>query len=178
MLRRPVESAAKTRHSQPPVNSSSTPGMTTTNFPAPVAALLEKGDCSGPVTEEFISEVEHRHGLTFPSEYRTFLLRYGAALLPGVEVYGLVPAYVESEPPIWTDLRSQLTERRNGPCAHLVPISDDGSDLRFYLSCADGPTFGTVLVHGPGADEVRVSSGFFEFLERAAADGVSAVVPA
>ncbi|WP_353506554.1 MULTISPECIES: SMI1/KNR4 family protein [unclassified Variovorax] len=152
--------------------------MTTTNFPAPVAALLEKGDCSGPVTEEFISEVEHQHELTFPSEYRTFLLRYGAALLPGVEVYGLVPAYVESEPPVWTDLRSQLTTRRDRLCARLVPISDDGSDLRFYLSCADGPTFGTVLVHGPGADEVCVSSGFFEFLERAAADGISAVVPA
>jgi hypothetical protein len=43
--------SATTRHSQPPVNSSSTLGMTTTNFPAPVAALLEKGDCSGPVTE-------------------------------------------------------------------------------------------------------------------------------
>jgi hypothetical protein len=145
---------------------------------ASVATLLEKADCFGPLTDEFISGVERQHGVTFPSEYRAFLLQYGAALLPGLEVYGLVPTHGDGEPPVWNDLRAGLERRLDGLPANLVPISDDGCDLRFYLSCDDGPAFGTVLIYGPGADGERVSSGFFEFLTRAASHGISSLRPA
>ncbi|CAN7391417.1 SMI1/KNR4 family protein [Variovorax sp. LjRoot178] len=103
-----------------------------TNLPPSVAAVLDKADCSGAVSEEFISEVERRNELALPDEYRAFLLRYGAALLQGLEVYGLVPSAVEGEPPCWNDVRALL--RNSGLPSHLVPISDDGCDFSFYLS--------------------------------------------
>lgn len=42
-------------------------------LPAFVTTLLEKADCFGSLTDEFISGVERQHGVTSPSEYRAFL---------------------------------------------------------------------------------------------------------
>ncbi|RRH79731.1 hypothetical protein EH244_31615 [Variovorax beijingensis] len=68
------------------------------NVPPSVAMVLNEADFPGPVSEVFISELERQRGLTFPGEYRAFPMRYGAALLPGFEVYGLVPSAIEGHP--------------------------------------------------------------------------------
>jgi len=149
------------------------------NVPQSVATVLDQADCSGAVSEEFISAVERQYGLAFHSEYRAFLSRYGAALLSGFELHGLLPSAIEGEPPYWTDIRALLGKQSlNGLPSSLVPISDDGGDFKFYLSCAAGPGLGTVLVYGPGADGKPVSHGFFEFVERAARGSISELIPA
>lgn len=151
----------------------------TIDIPESVATVLNQADCAGAISEEFISEIERQSGLAFPDEYRAFLSRYGAALLPGFELHGLVPSVIEGELPYWTDIRALLGKQSlNGLPSHLVPISDDGGDFKFYLSCAVEPGHGTVLIYGPGADGKLVSHGFFEFLERAARGSISELIPA
>lgn len=154
------------------------PTAMTATIPTQICALLEQGDCCGSISPDLISDVERRNGFEFPDEYRAFLLRYGAALLSGLEVFGLVPSYGDGEPPVWNDLRPLLVRRRDELPVDWVPISDDGGDFRFYLSCAMGPDRGRIFVNGPGADAVLVSSGFFDFLERATSLGIRRLIPA
>ncbi|QSI30216.1 hypothetical protein GNX71_11725 [Variovorax sp. RKNM96] len=144
----------------------------TTSIPPHVIALLEQGERSGPAPEELISSVERRHGLSFPPEYRAFLLQYGASLMPGHEIFGLVAAVVDDEAPTWSDIRPLLQQLPSGVAAGWVPISDDGMDLQFYLSCAIDATRGSVFVLGPGADGRCVASDFFAFVEEFAGRGI------
>ncbi|WPH17125.1 SMI1/KNR4 family protein [Variovorax paradoxus] len=142
-----------------------------------LAALLKQGDCYGSVPEELISEVEHRHGLVFPSEYRAFLLKFGAALMSGWEVFGLVPSTTDGEAPTWCDIRPLLQRPAPGVPSGWVPISDDGMDSQFYLACAPGDGQGEVFVLGPDADGIRVSPSFFTFLNQATSLGLASLIP-
>jgi hypothetical protein len=111
------------------------------NVPLSVAMVLSEADCSGAVSEEFISEVERQSGLVFPGEYRAFLSEYGAALLPGFEVHGLVPSTIEGQPPYWTDVRTLLSKLPvDGLSSHLVPISDDGATSSSIFHVPPGRT--------------------------------------
>lgn len=150
----------------------------TTSVPASIHVLLSKADPAGGADEELISSVEQQHGLRFPGEYRAFLGEYGAALFSGFEVYGLVESGSD-DPPLWSDVRMLLQNPafKKMP-GGLVPISDDGGDYKFYLKCdhEGSSELGSILVYGPGRDGVVVSKSFFEFIERAATQGISSLI--
>ena len=159
--------------------------MTNMNVAIPfsAAAILDGADCAGEVDENLIFDIEEQQKLKFPAEYRVFLKKYGAALLNGFEVYGLIEAKhaAEDGPPIWVDLRLQFGKPEfNGMPKGLIPISDNGGDYKFYLQCAPdaADATGSVIVYGPGVDGKKVASGFFEFLERAVLKGLTPLITA
>jgi hypothetical protein len=144
--------------------------------PASVTSLLSKADVAGGASQELISFVEQQYGLKFPDQYRAFLGEYGAALLPGFEIYGLVDMGTNDGPPVWSDIRLLLERAafRKMP-ASLVPISDDGGDYKFYVQCGN-PEVGSILVYGPGRDGVIVSDSFFDFIQRALTQGLESML--
>ncbi|OYD49898.1 hypothetical protein CBY09_13195 [Acidovorax kalamii] len=167
-LRPPVEHQAgvgqqRTFHTAFNMNSSISPE---------VIAHLEQGSVPGPAPEALILSVEQQYRLTFPSDYRAFLLKYGAALMPGFEVFGLVASHTDGEAPTWSDIRSFL--RKSPPCvpSGWVQISDDGMDHRFFLACAPRSDNSGVFVLGPAAQGTRVSPNFSAFVEAAASYGI------
>jgi hypothetical protein len=57
----------------------------------------------------------------------------------------------------------------------LLPISDDGGDYKFFLHAKPGAE--GVVIYGPGLDGAEVARDFFDFLLRAAKNGVLSLVP-
>jgi len=152
-------------------------------IPKHIEALLDRADCAGPASEELILGAEQSLGVAFPSQYRAFLRRYGAARwFRRGELFGLTYEQnsVRGKPPMWVDLRwvarYSLPE---GMPRKLVPIASDGGDYKFYLTTeARGKVAaGSVVVYGPGLDGVEVAPDFFEFVEKAASKGTWALVP-
>ncbi|WP_161599881.1 SMI1/KNR4 family protein [Roseibium sediminis] len=129
--------------------------------------LLKDELISGGVTEHVISDAEMRLGVRLPDEYRAFLRNYGAALVPGVEVYGLPPR-VEDGSPMWVDvvdvtlkLRSWGQIGTENPMN--IPFSDDGMGVYFYFDTSFSPDT-KIFAVGPGV-YVSFSGGFYEFLK-------------
>lgn len=145
-------------------------------IPEGVQAVMRSADCAGPASEELVTAVEGQFRIVFPKQYRAFLRKFGAALCGGFEIYGLVDASPTGEPPIWSDLREYLREEvEESLVMGLLPISDNGEGYRFLLRT--DPKSESVVVYGPGLDRVPVAEDFFDFLARAAKDGVSSLIP-
>jgi len=98
------------------------PPKMTIDIPESVATVLNQADCSGAVSEEFISEIERQSGMAFPGEYRAYLSSYGAALLPGFELHGLVPSAIEGAPPYWTDIVKRHQQLAPGRHEEVTPV--------------------------------------------------------
>ncbi len=152
--------------------------MTQTLFPQDIDQMLAVAMCPGPAGEEAVVAAERDSGIKFPAEYRAFLLKHGAALFEGFEIYGLIrPAAVESG--LWTDVRGEIERfRRQQGLLPLIPITSDGTEYRFYIAAepigAAQP--GAVVVCGPDRDNSLVAPGFFEFVRRARAAGLFPLV--
>lgn len=119
--------------------------------------LVLEGEAAGGASDLEIEAAETRLGLVFPQQYRDFLRRYGAALLPGVEIFGLVePA--RNDPPLWNDIR-EVTEllRSQGQAGSedrcYLPISEDGTGVYFYLNTATAPRV-EIWAVGPGVHQL------------------------
>lgn len=147
-------------------------------IPEDLMRILEDGECAGPADESMVQELERSIGFSVPSQYRTFLLTYGAALVHGLEVYGLVNLS-ENEPPMWSDIRNVLRlHGLQGLPGRLIPISDDGGDYRFFLMNDENTSLGgSVIVYGPGCDGLEVTSNFYDFIRAARDGGVSSLIP-
>lgn len=145
-------------------------------IPKHIEAALDDAYCAGPAKEELILTVEQSLGVAFPSQYRAFLRRYGAALLRGVELYGITnnPGNLRDKPPQWTDLRmiAHYTLPEGLP-RKVIPISSNGGDYTYYLTIeAKGKVAAaSVVAYGPGLDGVQVASDFFDFIEKAISKG-------
>jgi len=141
-------------------------------IPKHIEAALDDAYCAGPAKEELILAIEQSLGVVFPSQYRAFLRRYGAALLRGVELYGITdnPGNVRDKPPQWTDLRML---RYTLPEGKVIPISSNGGDYTYYLTTeAKGKVAAaSIVVYGPGLDGVQIASDFFDFIEKATSKG-------
>lgn len=144
------------------------------NLSREVIRVLDDGDCAGPASDSLVKSAEDSLRVEFPAEYRNFLRQYGAALLLGVEIYGLAQRADPAEPPIWSDLRTLARQSVAGLPADLIPVSDDGGDYRFYLRSGNESP---VLVYGPGLNGIQVASSFSEFVLRAVKSGVSSLLP-
>jgi hypothetical protein len=147
-----------------------------TEIPDDVHVVMKRADYAGPASEDLVAAVEGRLGIVFPKQYRAFLRQFGAALCGGFEIYGLVDAPPTGEPPIWSDLRGYLREEvKESLAIGLLPISDDGGDYRFLLRT--DPKAESIVVYGPGLDRVEVTNDFFDFVVRAAREGISSLIP-
>lgn len=66
--------------------------------------LALAGEVAGGASDDEIEAAETKLGLAFPKKYRDFLRSYGAVLLPGAEIFGLVDA-TRNDPSLWTSIR-------------------------------------------------------------------------
>ena len=122
--------------------------------------LCAEAETSGPVPEPNIAAAEAALGLSFPPDYRAILARYGAILGEGLEVFGL-PCADPDAPPLWQDVVEETralralgqagTERPG-----LLPISDDGTGVYFFLDTEAETGDGTarILAIGQGWERV------------------------
>jgi len=117
------------------------------------AAQCASGEVAGPCSTAAIARAEEALGVTFPDQYRAFLSIYGAALIPGFELYGL-PETAPDEPPLWEDvIRVNQSLRSLGQAGadnpDFVAIASDGFGTYFYLDTSVAPETRIVAV-GPG----------------------------
>ena len=138
-----------------------------------IEELLTRATLAGRVDEEMIRLAEAKLSVQFPTSYRLFLSRFGAAICPGFEIAGLFDVGGEDGgPPLFSDVvTGTLQKRRSSHGAFssaYVPISDDGGDYTFCLATGSFNAAGEcpVVVVGPGADSVVVADDFFAFLVR------------
>lgn len=134
--------------------------------------LCAEGEVAGPASNADIARAEAELGVKFPEEYREILLKYGAIIAPGVGVYGLIPKNVNNDPPLWQDIVSVTKELRGWGQAgaeeqNLIPISEDGTGVYFYLDTSESPKTRIVAV-GPGVEKV-FDADLFSFLTDLAA---------
>ena len=129
---------------------------------------------AGPASEELVQAAESKLSLRFPSEYRSFLKRYGAAMGEGFEIAGVF-ADVDSGPPLWRDV-VKATERfrqsvKGTLPETLIPISDDGRGVTYYIDASNQDDGGCdVVAYGPGVDGKRVAASLEEFVLKVARD--------
>jgi hypothetical protein len=144
-----------------------------------MAAALADCDVAGPATPEMIADAERQLGVSFPSSYRWFLARYGAAVCKGFCVAGLFEATNEAETPYWPHVVTRTLQLRRAGDGHLpvayVSISDDGGDYKYYLDTSrqTGEDECPVVVLGPGAEGLVVADEFGVFLKRAFEDNIT-----
>src|ERR1700761_5192839 len=130
------------------------------------------GSYYGPNSEAQVAAVEDELGLVLPRSYRIFLRRFGAAVCEGLMIAGLPDTRnTGPEPPFWdhvVDSSRSLWPNRHGYGLdrHLVFLTDDGGDMKFYLdtSAMDDSGECPVVAMGPGYPGVVVGSTFLEFL--------------
>jgi cell wall assembly regulator SMI1 len=128
--------------------------------------LCSNGEVSGPCSDSDIRQAENELGVKFPSQYKEFLSKCGAALLGGVEVYGL-PNPETNDPPVWQNVVTVTKQLRSWGQAgtekpSLVPIAEDGTGVYFFVDTHDFPNT-TIFAIGPGVEK-KMSSDFFEFI--------------
>lgn len=132
--------------------------------------LCAKGQFVGPASESAIREAEKSLGVVFPSSYRRFLMKFGAALGEGFESAGLFEQTGDAEPPQWTHVVNQTLRLRRASHHQLplglIAVSGDGEDHVYYIDTsrrrADGES--PVVAIGPSADNVVIAESFSDFV--------------
>jgi len=130
--------------------------------------IISELKVAGPSTEEEINTAERQLGVKFPSEYREFLAKYGAARIAGYQIAGLTHQDPD-QPPMWesvVQVTRSLRDRHGkvGDYDGLIAISGDGMGITFYLR-TKGDAAGRVLALGPGVEK-EVAGTFSEFISR------------
>ena len=133
------------------------------------------GEVAGGVSDAEIEAAETRLGVVFPQKYREFLRHYGAAILPGASIYGLVDAS-RNNPPLWTDIREITEELRSqaqvgAEDPNYLPISDDGTGIYFYLNTAIAPAV-EIWAVGPGIHKL-IADDLYAFAHKLAGGQVA-----
>ena len=125
---------------------------------------------NGPATEAAVASAESTLGLRFPPSYRHFLLRYGASLCSGFEIYGLPSVPGPDEPPQWSNvIASTLHLRPDCLPENAIQISHDGMDHGYFLQCSlsDASFEGPVIEWGPHhASGEIIAATFVDFVEQ------------
>lgn len=100
--------------------------------------IVQEGEIFGEVSEEDIVHAEKRLNVSFPEEYRAFLLKYGALLGNGFEIYGLPQSSGEDEPALWQNVVTvtealRACQQIGSENHHMIPISSDGMATYYFL---------------------------------------------
>lgn len=128
---------------------------------------MELFTVAGRASEEDIASAEHILGVRFPSEYREFLARFGAAYGMGRDIAGLFKVE-EDVPPEWIDLIQHNAS--NVSESDQIAISGDGMDTVYYLNTS-GENLGKVVAIGPGVDGV-IAESFIDLVSKIASGEV------
>lgn len=107
--------------------------------------ICNKSEAYGKISEQYIDYAEKELGVSFPKEYRNFLLEFGAVLGDGFEIYGLVPELNQDEPPIWQNVVAVTHHIRSfnqvgTEDRHMIPISSDGMDTYYFINSKSSDT--------------------------------------
>ena len=129
-------------------------------------AILNAGVTPGPAAKSAVSEAERILAVRFPHAYREFLFRYGAAMLNGFDIAGVIDKEL-NDPPMWVNIveatqQTRRVSRDNLPITY-VPISDDGADITYYLDTEEQESF-FVFACGPGVEKQLFSDNFSGFV--------------
>jgi hypothetical protein len=122
------------------------------------------GDAAGPASAVAIEQAEKQLGVRFPQEYRDFLLRFGALMARGVQIYGIIEG--KNDPPLWESVVT-VTQRLRGvgqagtERTTFVAISHDGFATYFFLGTSASPQ-AKIWAIGPGVAKI-VSSSLSDF---------------
>jgi len=89
--------------------------------------LCQNGITAGAVAPSKVNHAEKSLGVVFPTEYRAFLQEFGAILVQGIEIYGIIEPN-KNDPPMWQEVVDITQRLRNMKQAgteyhNLVPIS-------------------------------------------------------
>ena len=120
---------------------------------------------AGPASEEQIRAAEEELGVKFPREYRDFLKEYGALAVHKYDIAGVFEHEDENEPPMFSHIANCSSGFKEFLEENLLPISDDGMEIYFYLDCSPEHA-GRVIAMGPEIGEKVVAESFGEFLEK------------
>jgi hypothetical protein len=139
-------------------------------FDSRLDAVFSAAFSSGPATEHAVALAESTLSLRFPPSYRQFLLRYGASLCSGFEIYGLPPVSDLDVPPQWSNVTAEtLRLRPNCLPEKSVHIAHDGMDHGYFLQCSLTDTVfeGAVIEWGPRHNGGKiVAATFLDFVEK------------
>lgn len=132
----------------------------------PYLNVLDDAFTPGGASEEAISKAEQTLGISFPTSYREFLKKYGAAMGAGYEIAGIFTPN-EDEPPMWRDVVAFSNQMRRMAGTFLletlIPISSDGVSVTYFLDVSNQET-SPVIALATGNDEVQVAQSFEEFV--------------
>jgi SMI1-KNR4 cell-wall len=131
-------------------------------------------------TDHQIADAQHSLGVRLPQSYKSFLSKFGWAMICGDLLYGLGA----DVPHGFTVVKNALSERYEAHPHiphHLVPIMNDGAGNNYCLdtSCFDGDECPVVFwdhEHWDGPDQApeRVSPSFDRWLIDRIVDGLHA----
>ena len=127
--------------------------------------MCQNGMAAGAASAVNIAKAEAELGVLFPAQYKEFLAEFGAVLVESLEIYGLVDPVI-NDPPMWVDVVDVTKKLREWEQAgterkHLLPISDDGTGVYFFLNTAHFNN-SEIWGIGPGIDEV-VANCLYQF---------------
>ena len=107
----------------------------------------------GPAAEAQVTAAEASLGLTFPAEYRRFLLTHGCGLVDGIELFGL--GEVDGEAPDLLWLARTLQNIGLVRPAGVIPIAEVGNgDYVVVLARAHGDMrVGSLAYWNPRRDD-------------------------
>lgn len=136
--------------------------------------LCKQGEISGGVPIELIRQAEKILNIKLPAQYIDFLSKYGAAIINGAEVYGLV-SDEKNEPPIWHDIIKTTEKLRSQKQIgmenrHFIAISHDGMSTYFMMDTGYTPETAIYAV-GPNVNKI-VSSDFYDFFVTMSKNGI------
>jgi hypothetical protein len=104
--------------------------------------------------------------VVFPKEYKEFLMKFGAALAEGFEIFGL-PGVPKGELSLWEDVVFVNQELRRGGQAGserpgYIAISEDGTGVYFFLDTKSPET--RIIAEGVGLDATVVAHSLLDFV--------------
>ncbi|MFN3688931.1 SMI1/KNR4 family protein [Salinarimonas sp.] len=126
--------------------------------------LCQQGISPGPASEESIRSIETQLGIRFPRDYREFLQEFGACILDGLEIYGIIERDMDQQ--LWQNV-GQVAQHfyefdLNYKNRALIPITEDGTGCYSCIN-ANKSRETEIVAIGPGVDSV-ISYEFFEFV--------------
>ncbi len=130
--------------------------------------VIKNGMVSGNVPLNLVSEAEKKLGVIFPNQYIEFLKEYGAIMLNGCEIFGIISTDWEKsdETPLFSSVvnETEIYRKKNSFFAEnlsYIPISSDGYSKVFFLDTNLSPK--TCIKSFDFGQEICASKDIYEF---------------
>ena len=129
--------------------------------------ICEQSETLGNISGEYLEYSEKELGVSFPKEYRDFLLEFGALLGNGFEIYGLIPEENQDECPLWQNVVTVTKPMRSSKQAgtdntNMIPISSDGMETNYFINSGRSDTEIWAITY---EEKKLVASSLLEFVK-------------